>query len=321
MKVKQPNFFVVGAPKSGTTSLDHYLGQHPDVFMPSRKDLPFFGSDLQLRFTYEYGRARETTEQYLSFFDNAGSVRRIGETAVWYLFSESAAQEIYSFAPDALIIVMLRNPVDMMYALHSQFLSNLNEDIDDFEAALAAETDRRDGRRIPLRAHFPRGLLYRDVARYAEQLERYFNIFGRDHVHVIYYDDFRDNTNGEVYKTFQFLGLDPGAPVSLEIINRNKVVRHRGLHALAMLPPTRLESLYHALTPHRFHGRVAALARRLSLEYEPRPPLDTTVRERLEQEMTPEILRIGRLLDHNMSSWLMQGAPEFISPERATTYL
>src|ERR1700735_453048 len=106
MKSNHPNFFVVGAPKSGTTSLDHYLGQHPDVFMPSRKDLPFFGSDLQLRFTYKYGRARETIEQYLSFFDNAENARRIGETAVWYLFSESAAQEIHSFAPEALIIVM-----------------------------------------------------------------------------------------------------------------------------------------------------------------------------------------------------------------------
>ena len=320
MKARHPNFFVVGAPKSGTTSLNQYLGQHPDVFMPSRKDLPFFGSDLQLRFTYKYGRARETIEQYLSFFDNAGSALRVGETAVWYLFSESAAQEIYSFAPEALIIVMLRNPVDMMYALHSQFLSNLNEDIDNFEAALAAEADRRDGRRIPLRAHFPRGLLYRDVARYAEQLERYFNIFGRDRVHVIYYDDFRDNTHAEVYKTFQFLGLDPGVPVSLEVINPNKVVRHRRLHALAMLPPTRLESLYHTLTPSRFHGRVAALARRLSLEYEPRSLLDTHVRERLEQEMTPEIIRIGRLLDRDMSSWLMQDAAAFVSPERTATY-
>jgi Sulfotransferase family len=304
MKTRNPNFFIVGAPKSGTTSLDHYLRQHPDVFMPSRKDLPFFGSDLHMRFTYEYGRVRETLEQYLSYFEQAGSARRIGETTVWYLFSERAAEEIHRFAPDALIIVMLRNPVDMMYALHSQFLSNLNENIDNFEAALAAEVDRRDGHRIPTRAHFPQGLLYRDVARYSEQLERYFTIFGRDRVHIVYYDDFRDHTHREVCKTFEFLGLDPSVPVNLDIINPNKVVRHRLLHALAMAPPTRLESLYHALTPSRFHGRAAALARRMSLEHKPRPPLDPDFRDRLEREMASEILQLGSLLDRDMSSWL-----------------
>lgn len=304
METNHPNFFIVGAPKSGTTSLDHYLRQHPDVFMPSRKDLPFFGSDLQLRFTYEYGRDRETLKQYLTYFGDAGSAQRIGEAAVWYLLSKSAAEEIYRFAPEALIIVMLRNPVDMMYALHSQFLSNLNEDIDNFEAALAAEVDRREGRRIPPRAHFPQGLLYRDVAAYAEQLQRYFDVFGRDRVHIIYYDDFRDNTSGEVCKTFEFLGLDSSVPISLEIINPNKVVRHRLLHALAMAPPSRLESVYHALTPSRFHGSVAALARRMSLEHKPRPPLDPRLRERLEQEMAPTILQLGSLLDRDMSSWL-----------------
>jgi hypothetical protein len=273
--------------------------------MPARKDLSFFGSDLQMRFTYQYGRLRETSEQYLRFFESAGDARRIGETAVWYLFSKSAAQEIYSFNPEALIIVMLRNPVEMIYAQHSQFLSNLNEDIGNFEAALAAEADRRDGRRIPPRAHFPQGLLYRDTARYAEQLERYFRVFGRDRVQVIYYDDFRKNTHREVYKTFEFLGVDPSVSVSMEIMNPNKVVRHRRLHALAMAPPGRLESLYHALIPGRFHGRLAALARGVSLKYEPRPPLEAHVRQRLEQEMTPEIIRLGRLLDRDLSSWLV----------------
>jgi hypothetical protein len=304
METKRPNFFVVGAPKSGTTSLDHYLRQHPDVFMPSRKDLPFFGSDLERRFTYRYGEDRETLEQYLEYFDDAGDVQRIGETAVWYLFSVNAAQEIYDFAPDALIIVMLRNPVDMMYAQHSQFLSNLNEDIEHFEDALAAEVDRRDGRRIPPHAHFPQGLLYRDTARYAEQLERYFKVFGRDRVHVIYYDEFRENTRREVRNTFEFLGLDPSVPVSVEIMNPNKVVRYRRLHAWAMAPSGRLESLYHALTPASAHGRLAALARRVSLKYEPRPPLEPHVRRRLEQEMAPDILRLGRLLNRDMSSWL-----------------
>jgi hypothetical protein len=181
----------------------------------------------------------------------------------------------------------------------------LNEDIGNFEEALAAEVDRREGFRIPPHAHFPQGLIYRETAKYAEQLERYFKMFGRDRVQIIYYDDFRKNTHREIYRTFEFLGVDPSVSVSMEIMNPNKVVRHRRLNALAMAPSGRLESLYHDLTPDRFHGRLAALARRVSLKYEPRPPLDARVRRSLEQEMTPEILRLGRLLDHDLSSWLV----------------
>jgi hypothetical protein len=193
----------------------------------------------------------------------------------------------------------------------------LNEDIKEFGKALAAEDDRRDGRQIPSRSHFPQGLLYREVARYAEQLERYFNVFGRNRVHIIHYDDFRDDTHREVCKTFDFLRTDPSVPISLEVMNPNKVVRHRRLHALAMTPPNRLESIYHALIPSRFHGSAAALARRVSLAYESRPPLDARVRERLAGEMAPDILRLSRLLDHDFSSWLTSQSNRDIRQEQA----
>ena len=68
--------------------------------------------------------------------------KRLGEASVWYLYSKTAAQEIYSFNPDAQIVVMLRNPADMLYSQHSQFLYNGNEDIEDFSEALAAEPER-----------------------------------------------------------------------------------------------------------------------------------------------------------------------------------
>src|SRR5512141_2214266 len=97
---RQPDFFIVGAPKCGTTAMNGYLRQHPQIFMPERKDISYFGSDLK------FGRSRITKEEYLSLFRNANGAFRIGESSVWYLYSKTAAEEIKSFAPSASIIVM-----------------------------------------------------------------------------------------------------------------------------------------------------------------------------------------------------------------------
>ena len=99
-----PNFFIVGAPKSGTTSLSRYLGQHPDVLMADPKEPFHFGRDLQSKPTWHI----RNTQKYLSLFDLANPKRRIGEATVWYMYSKQAAGEIYRFCPDAKIIMMLR---------------------------------------------------------------------------------------------------------------------------------------------------------------------------------------------------------------------
>ena len=174
--MNKPNFFIVGAAKAGTTSMHEYLCAHPDIFMPSGADLRltrnalkepyFFGSDLDIA---EYWSIRDR-EQYLSLFVDAGNAKRIGEASVWYLPSTEAASEIKQFNPNAKIIIMLRNPVDMVYSLHGQFLRSGNEDIVDFEEALNVQEDRRNGRRIPTSAHFPGGLQYTSIATFSPQV-------------------------------------------------------------------------------------------------------------------------------------------------------
>jgi len=134
--MRRPNFFIVGAPKCGTSALFAYLNQHPQVFMAHLKELHFFGTDVRYP-------ARPTLDQYLLHFAKAREELRVGEASTSYLFSQSAAQEIRAFNPAARIVIMLRNPVDMMYSLHSEMLYWLNEDIEDFEAALEAEEKRK----------------------------------------------------------------------------------------------------------------------------------------------------------------------------------
>ena len=121
----RPNFFIPGAPKSGTTSMYHYLRQHPQIYMSRVKEPQFFSTDLEMA----EGRRICDLDAYLSLFQNAQDAKRIGEASVWNLFSRDAAQNIKAFDPEAKIIVMLRHPADLIYSLHGQFIYSMNEDI------------------------------------------------------------------------------------------------------------------------------------------------------------------------------------------------
>ncbi|MFQ5570582.1 MAG: sulfotransferase, partial [Rhodothermales bacterium] len=114
----RPDFFIVGAPKCGTTAMFRYLQEHPEIYLP-KKEFHHFGSDLRPP-NYQ-GRNRDRAV-YLSLFAGVTTEKRIGEASVWYLYSKKAAREIKAFAPEADVIIMLRNPVEMMYSLYSLFL-------------------------------------------------------------------------------------------------------------------------------------------------------------------------------------------------------
>src|SRR5687768_15406060 len=142
--MRTPNFFIVGAPRCGTTSMYAYLRQHPEIYVSPHKEPHFFGSDLSPL----PGAIREE-ELYRALFAGAGDRPRAGEASVWYLSSRKAASEIRAFAPEARILILLRAPHQMLESLHSLFLRTGNEDLPTLEEALAAEPERRRGQRIP----------------------------------------------------------------------------------------------------------------------------------------------------------------------------
>ena len=186
--------------------MDQYLAAHPDIYM-AKKEMHTFGADL--RFGPQF--YRRDLEAYLAEFAARNGERRAGEASVWYLFSTQAAAEIHAFNPEARIIIMLREPAEMLYSLYYQFRFDGNEHLPTFEEALAAEDERRAGRRISRQAHFAQGLVYRDTARYTEQVRRYFDVFGRERVHVIIYDDLAADVRATYCRTLDFLGVDSTA--------------------------------------------------------------------------------------------------------------
>ena len=128
----KPNLFIIGAPKCGTTSIYSFLKQHPEIYMPDFKEPHYFGSDLNKK----KGVYIDTEEEYLSLFIESKNEIFIGEASTYYLYSNLAPMEIFKFNPDSKIIIALRNPIDLIYSLHSQYFFSGNENVLDFEALI-----------------------------------------------------------------------------------------------------------------------------------------------------------------------------------------
>jgi len=298
-----PNLFIVGAPKSGTTALASYLNQHPAVFVAD-KELSFFGSDLVFR-TDNGSRWQISYRAYLEWFSRHGDCRYRADRSVFYLYSSLAAAEIHDFDPSARIIILLRNPVDQMHSQHGEMLFQGDEDIGDFGQALAAETDRRCGRRVPPGCRKPFGLLYRDIARYSEQVERYLSAFGPGGVCVVLYDDLVADAVGTYRRVLDFLDVDPGHVPTFDVVNANKVIRSARARDLLRHSPPALRRLGRMVVPNQYAR--AALRRRLhglNTERRPRPPVEPELRLALQREFEPDIRRLERLLGRDLTAWL-----------------
>jgi hypothetical protein len=293
-----PDFFIVGAQKSGTTSMNNYLQQHPSIFIPKKKESHFFGSDLNFKF----GGLRDR-RFYLSLFDGVTTEKRVGETSVWYLYSKMAAKEIKAFSPSASIIIMLRNPVDMIYSLHSEFLYDGNEDINDFESALEAEQDRKKGLRIPKGAHLVEGLFYREVAKYTKQVKRYIDTFGRDKVHIIIFDDFKNDLSTVYVKTLRFLGVNDDYQPDFRVINPNKRARSRLLRGLLNDPSPTTKGIGRLLVPRPLRNPLFLFLKQFNKKYMPRQPIDPQLRKCLQMEFAPEVKKLSHFIGKDLNYW------------------
>jgi hypothetical protein len=295
--VKRPDTFIVGTFKAGTSTMWRELNQHPQVFMSEVKEPMFFGQDLSSRYR------RMTEDEYLALFKDAREDQRAGEASPWYLYSTTSAREIREFNPEARIIVMLRNPVDVMYSQHSQLVYNLREDLTDFAEALAAEGDRAAGKRIPADALRPEALLYRRSVRFPEQVSRYLDCFGRERVHFIVFDDLAADAAGVYRSTLNFLGVDAAFEIEHTVENANKASRSRLVQRLVFAPPKPLRSVYGRLRTmpmmHRVRDRIA----RSNVERVKRQPMDPQLRRQLTAEFAPQVEELGELIGRDLSAW------------------
>lgn len=269
--------------------------------MPKMKEPHFFGTDIVTPSKY----IRDKNE-YLSLFAGAQDERRVGEASVWYLYSERAASEIKASCPSARIIIMLRNPVDMIYSLHSEFLYHGQEEIEDFGSALEAENDRKRGLHIPANCmHYSAKIFfYREVARYTSQIQRYLDIFGRENVHIIILDDLRRHITQIYRETLRFLDVSTNFQPNFRIINSSKTSRNKTLQNFLNNPPRLVHILAKSLISSEVRRILISMLLRLNRRDIPRPRMAPEIRQRLQREFTAEVESLSELLCRDLTYWV-----------------
>lgn len=214
--IRKPNFFIIGAPKCGTTSLASWLSAHPNIFMPDLKEPHHFNTDENWVLTPE-------RDQYESLFSKATEQHeQIGEASVWYLFSQDAVKNIEEYSPNARYIVCLRNPVEMAPSLHEQSIFSGREHILNFKKAWELCDSRMIGKHVSILSREPSHLIYTRICSLGEQLKRLYSIVPRNRILPILLDDVKEDPAEVYHRVLCFLNLKNDGRTDFPIENKSK---------------------------------------------------------------------------------------------------
>jgi hypothetical protein len=299
---EKPNFFIVGAPKCGTTALYEYLRSHRQIFMPELKEPHFWSQDL---ITNPYVHS---LDEYLQLFAKARRPghKRIGEASASYLMSAVAIPAIREFNPEAKIIAMFRNPVDMVYSFHSQLLYWSDETESDFETAWRLQDRRRKGIDVPRTSRDPFWLQYRDVARFGTQVQRLLSVFPREQVKLILYDDFSSTPQRVYDEVIDFFGIAHDQRNEFPRVNEHKRARLTWLRNFYRRPPPALLHAYRSVKHTAVGKPLVALKEwviEMNTERGRRPPLSPEFRAELVETFREEVALLSRLINRDLSHW------------------
>lgn len=287
--VNRPDFFLVGAAKSGTTFLYHGLRQHPELFLPAEKEPSFFG---------EYrdpGVPRRTIEQYLGLFEAAEPPGRIGEASTPYLYSPSAAAEIHEFNSKACIIAVLRNPIERAYSHYWHHRRSGRETLS-FEQALQCESKRAANPSVNFGMHYVR------MGYYAEQVERFLALFPRHRIRVYLFEDLVANATATCNDLFDWLGVTSEIPVEThKVFNGGGAPYSRWLSRV-LAGETWIRPAARWVPKAIRHPIQAALmqantGRRV-------PPMHIETRIELVRTFREDVLRLQEILNRDLTDWL-----------------
>lgn len=302
---KTPNFLIIGAAKAGTTAIWHYLKQHPQIYMSSRKHTRFFAYEVEnppfrgpgpTNPTLPYAVAE--IEAYHALFDDVTDEVAVGEASHSYLYRPEAPERIRRYASDMQLIAILRNPAERAFSHHGQMVRNGRERITDFARALEEEEMR-------IRDNWWPEFHYVKVGLYHAQLRRYFDLFERDQIKVYLYDDLIHDPMGMLQDMFRFLGVDDAFVPEVTVrYNASGLPRNGALH-LVLREVRRVRPIAEHLLPEVHYQRLLRIGsglhnrnlakRRLSPEVK-KMVIDTHFRE--------DILKLQSLIHRDLSAWL-----------------
>lgn len=291
--MKKPNFFIIGAPKCGTTSLAAWLTLHPNVYVSPVKEPCFFNRDG----LYRIG----SLPKYEALFAKAGPEHvAVGEASTHYLYSREAVPRILEHNPDARFIVSIRNPIEMVQALHAERVWQGEETVKKFEDAWRLQEARQRGKYIPKTVHKdPERLQYGSYCRLGEQLTRLYAHVSKDRVLVLVLDDIAENPKREYQKVLNFLGIPDDGRDEFPVLNPRKAARSAYLSYVTL----RLGDIKRALGITRPLG----IARWISAVNTRQPRagrLPDDLRAELHSYFAGDIHLLEQLLQRDFSRWL-----------------
>lgn len=306
--MKLPNFLVIGAAKSGTTSLYEYLRQHPEVFLPDLKEPRFFafeGEDIE---DSDPVNRRTVTNlaDYASLFEGAEGYGAIGEVSPAYLPCAEAPERIHRHLGEVKLVALLREPVERAY---SHFLFAVQKGFEPegvtFEEAIREPTVRV-GNRVRRRPYVSTGF-------YARHLERYYARFPADAIRVYLFEDLTDDPLAFARDVFEFLEVDRTfEPVGTTTRHaKSGIPRSRALHG-ALRGSKPLRAVARAMVPTAIRSRLRTKIVNLNLQ---KPPMPNGERAHLRRLYRDDIERLEDLLERDLSTWRPETRVEDSSDE------
>jgi hypothetical protein len=317
-----PNFFIVGAPKAGSTSLYHYLDQHPEVFMSPIKEPNFFAAELreencvpELRHSiagdkpalrsFLSGPMREKRfggivadwDDYLLLVANAANESVLGEASACYLWSRTAPGRIAETVPHAKILVLLRDPADRAF---SQYLHGLGNGAIrwTFREHIQRNLRHCSGQ---ICVHYP----FLELGLYAEQLCRYLKCFGQN-VRVEFHEDFKERPMEVLGNIYRFLNVDP--EFSPDRSHRHMEAQVPRTSAIGWLRRSGLWEAAAHITPRG----LRPIIRRSLIRRPGATCMDPADRHYLIDFYREDIHKLESLLDHNLDAWLNDRQPNLL---------
>jgi hypothetical protein len=300
----RPDFFIVGAPRCGTTALSTYLADHPHIGFSRPKETNFFCTDLP-----GIGFHTSDLQEYLKLcFGHCASkdYLAIGEGSIWNLYSQEAIAKILRFNPESRFIIMVRNPIDLCVALYEKRREMLQEDLS-FEGAWRTEEARRVGQSMPTLFRKEFGVPgYRSVASLGEQVERAYALIPERQRLLIVFDDFVADIGSVYAQVLAFLGVPSDGRTEFPRINEGQIIRHPRLWALVWGTMLRAQPLLGPLkrtlgvSTLNVYPRLSGLFLGKRTE---RPMTPDALRTEMRAFFDADIKRLSTTIGRDLSAW------------------
>ena len=294
--MKKPNFFIIGAPKCGTTSLAAWLSEHPNIYMSPRKEPFFFNTDgvVGLR----------TINQYERLFKDAGPEHSaVGEASTHYLISKRAIPNILEYNPNAKLIVCLRNPIEMAPALHSELLWQGREPVRDFNKAWHLQYERLHGNKVPFTTarKYPYLLQYGSFCCLGEQLSRVLSHVSKDQIMTIMLDDMKEAPRRVYAKALSFLGLFDNGKTEFPVLNKSKRTKSLLLANVIKTASAIKNKLYAEKMP--FFSPTRFIMEK-NMVYMKREEIPTKLKAELIEYFKSDIQLLSKLIERDLTNWI-----------------